>query len=123
MKLIKKNAEEVNSIIKKMPFYLPIIGELSNMPKYEVEELISFCNLTSVIIKDTDFCEKISAFKINYTEQTNWNVIIKTENDYQTAYYPLDELSKLNQEALIILNIKQLKSMWPYLVNNWSSIV
>lgn len=118
----QKNAELINSCVKEIPFYLTTIGEIPALPKYEIEELIHFCRLDGVVVKDESYSEKLNVFRINWRQNSNWNALVKTNNGLETAKYDLEDIILNKDLVAVVLTLKELKVIWPKLVESFKKI-
>lgn len=119
---IKQNtAETMREIVESLPFYFTILGEIDALPKYEIEELISFCKLQGVILS-TSFSEKLSCPLIHRsTILDDYNVLVNKNNIIKAEKKELIDLTANTEEVIaLVLTANQFIKHWPIILSFWS---
>lgn len=118
--ITEKNCEYIRAIVEKLPFYMSIIGEIAPMPKYALEEIIFFCKLNGIIIKEDHSKMDLSCLTIAYGGNSDWNAIIKSKDNYRTAKILIDQID--NEAPLImVFNKDEFLQFWPNILNFWGN--
>ncbi|NMA02113.1 MAG: hypothetical protein GX923_06055 [Clostridia bacterium] len=113
-----QNCESIREKVEKLPFYIPVIGEIAPLPKYAIEELIFFCRLSGIIITEKNSREKLSCPLITYTGDSDWNALVKSQDGYKTDKIMLNEIKKKSPQALVLTK-DELLELWPEIYNFW----
>lgn len=118
--ITEKKCEYTREIVEKLPFYIPVIGEIAPLPKYAIEEIIFFCKLNGIIITEKDSQEKLSCPRITYSGEPDWNVLIKNQDSYQTGKLEINEIHKKIPLAMVFTT-EEFLLVWPEILNFWGT--
>ncbi len=113
-----QNCESIRDKVKKLPFYIPVIGEIAPLPKYAIEEIIFFCKLSGIIITEKNIREKLSCPLITYAGDSDWNALVKSQDGYKTDKIKLNEINKNFPQAMVLTKDDFLE-LWPEILNFW----
>lgn len=118
--ITEKNCEHIREVVEKLPFYIPVIGEIAPLPKYAIEEIIFFCKLSGILITGKNIAEKLSCPLITYSGNSDWNVLVKSQDSYKTDKKNLNEINKEIPLAMVFTTEEFLR-LWPEILNFWGN--
>lgn len=118
--ITEKNCENIREIVEKLPFYIPVLAEITPLPKYALEEIIFFCKLNGIIIKGKNIAEKLSCPLITYAGDADWNALLKTKDQYQTSKIKLNEINKEIPLAMVFTT-EDFLQLWPEILSFWGN--